>query len=99
MMDHTAKLVKGFIINSAIFVGLTLALLFLNRLLREVWLDTLYLVILFGLGGVQFFANMVLSLILWKREQPDVAWATAASGTVVPMVCILVIYGVAQLIL
>jgi hypothetical protein len=97
MMDHTEKIVKGLVINGVIFVGLALGLLVLNQILWQSWLDNLYLIALFGLGTLQFLANMILSLILWVREKPDTAWGYMASGTAVPMVGILLIYGVTRL--
>lgn len=97
MIDHTEKIGRGFLINGLIFAGLTLGLITLNQILWQSWLDTLVLILLFALGTLQFFANMVLSLIYWKKERPAAAWAAMASGTVVPMVGILVIYGVTRL--
>ena len=99
MMDHTEKITKGFIINGLIFVGLTLGLLVLNQILWQSWLDTLVLIAIFAVGTLQFFVNLVLSLVFWKKDRPAAAWAAMASGTAVPMVGILAIYGMAQLII
>lgn len=97
MMDQTEKVGKGFLINGLIFLGLTVGLITLNQILWQSWLDTLVLIALFALGAIQFFVNMVLSLVYWKKERPAAAWAVLASGTVVPMVGILVIYGMTRL--
>lgn len=96
-MDHNAKIARGFLINGLIFVGLTLGLITLNQMLWQSWVDTLMLIALFALGTLQFFVNMVLSLVYWRKDKWDTAWAAMASGTVVPLVGILAIYGLTRL--
>jgi heme/copper-type cytochrome/quinol oxidase subunit 4 len=97
MMDHNEKIAKGFLINGLIFVGLTVGSIALNQLLWQSWLDTLVLIAIFGLGAIQFFVNLVLSLVFWKKDRPATAWAAMASGTAVPMVGIMLIYGLTRL--
>jgi hypothetical protein len=83
-------------INGGLFAALVIVVSGWGVWLREVRGFPFGLLI--ALSNLQFFLNVVLSLVLWKRERPELAWALLASGTLVPLLGGLLLYGVRALV-